>query len=130
MSKRTNKILLLSGLGARVRALRLKSGMTVMEFAGRAAISPRFINQIEAGEGNISIARLAAVAEGLGCTLAGFIPVPEDDDSLRARTWSLLSDSSDDDWQALYQWLEKRRGNRVAPLFIALIGLRGAGKST
>ena len=130
MSKRTNKILLLSGLGARVRALRLKSGMTVMEFAGRAAISPRFINQLEAGEGNISIARLAVVAEGLGCTLAELIPAPEDDDSLRARTWRLLSDCSDDDWQALYQWLEKRRGNRVAPLFIALIGLRGAGKST
>src|SRR5262245_62853140 len=117
MSKRTNKILLLSGLGARVRALRLKSGMTVMEFAGRAAISPRFINQLEAGEGNISIARLAAVAEGLGCTLAELIPPPEGDDSLRARAWRLLSDCSDDDWQALYHWLEKRRGNGIERLF-------------
>jgi XRE family transcriptional regulator, aerobic/anaerobic benzoate catabolism transcriptional regulator len=130
MSTRTNKITLLSSLGARVRALRLKSGFTVSEFAGRAAISPRFINQLEAGEANISIARLAAVAKGLGCTLAELIPAPEDDGSLRARTWRLLNDCSDDDWQALYHWLEERRGNRITPLFIALIGLRGAGKST
>jgi XRE family aerobic/anaerobic benzoate catabolism transcriptional regulator len=130
MSKQDEKNSLLSGIGARVRAMRLESGLTVREFAERAALSPRFINQLEAGEGNISIARLARVADGLGRSLPELIPPPEDDGSLRSRTWRLLSECSDEDWQDLHQWLEKRRGNRRAPSFIALIGLRGAGKST
>jgi XRE family transcriptional regulator, aerobic/anaerobic benzoate catabolism transcriptional regulator len=121
---------LLSGIGARVRAMRLESGFTVREFAERASLSPRFINQLEAGEGNISIARLARVAEGLGRSLPELIPPPEDDGSIRSRTWRLLSECGDEDWQELYQWLEKRRGKQAEPAFIALIGLRGAGKST
>lgn len=130
MNKRAEKNSLLSGIGARVRAMRLECGMTVKEFAERAAISPRFINQLEAGDGNISIARLARVAEGLGRTLPELIPPPEDDGSIRSRTWRLLSECSDEDWQELHQWLEKRSGNRLEQSFIALIGLRGAGKST
>jgi XRE family transcriptional regulator, aerobic/anaerobic benzoate catabolism transcriptional regulator len=121
---------LLSGIGARVRALRLEGGMTVREFAERTALSPRFINQLESGEGNISIARLARVAEVLGRSLPELIPPPEDDGSIRSRTWRLLGECSDEDWQELYQWLEKRKGDRTEPSFIALIGLRGAGKST
>jgi XRE family transcriptional regulator, aerobic/anaerobic benzoate catabolism transcriptional regulator len=130
MNKGAEKNLLLSGIGARVRAIRLECGLTVREFAERAELSPRFINQLESGEGNISIARLARVADGLGRTLPELIPPPEDDGSIRSRTWQLLSECSDEDWQELHQWLEKRRGNRTAPSFIALIGLRGAGKST
>jgi XRE family aerobic/anaerobic benzoate catabolism transcriptional regulator len=130
MNKRDEKNSLLSGIGARVRAMRLGSGLTVREFAERAALSPRFINQLEAGEGNISIARLARVADGLGRSLPELIPPPEDDGSLRSRTWRLLSECSDEDWQELHQWLENRRGNLTKPSFIALIGLRGAGKST
>lgn len=130
MNNRDEKKSLLRGIGSRVRALRLGDGLTVREFAERAALSPRFINQLEAGNGNISIARLARVAEGLGRTLPELIPPPEDDRSLRTRTWRLLNECSDDDWQALYQWLEKRRGYHSQPAFITLIGLRGAGKST
>jgi XRE family transcriptional regulator, aerobic/anaerobic benzoate catabolism transcriptional regulator len=130
MNKRDEKNSLLSGIGARVRAMRLEGGLTVREFAERVALSPRFINQLEAGEGNISIARLARVANGLGRSLPELIPPPEDDGSLRSRTWRLLSECGDEDWQDLHQWLEKRRGNRTAPSFIALIGLRGAGKTT
>jgi XRE family transcriptional regulator, aerobic/anaerobic benzoate catabolism transcriptional regulator len=130
MNKRDERSSLLSGIGARVRAMRLESGLTVREFAERAALSPRFINQLEAGEGNISILRLARVADGLGRSLPELIPPPEDDVSIRSRTWRLLSECSDEDWQDLHQWLDERKGNRTATSFIALIGLRGAGKST
>ena len=100
------------------------------EFSQRARLSPRFINQLETGEGNISIARLASVAEALGQSLPDLLPPDEQDRSLRAQTWRLLSQCSDEDWQALHQWLEKRQGNQPARQFIALIGIRGAGKST
>ena len=53
------KAMLLAAVGARTRALRLEAGLTVKEFARRAELSPRFVNQLEAGAGNISIAGLA-----------------------------------------------------------------------
>ncbi len=121
---------LLLGIGTRIRSLRQGKNLTVREFAARAQLSPRFINQVETGEGNISIARLENVAEALGCALPELLPPPERDHSLRASTWRLLSDGSDEDWLALHTWLEKRKKSNPSRQFIALIGLRGAGKST
>lgn len=121
---------LLDAVGRRVRALRLEAGMTVRDFAERSELSPRFAHQLEAGEGNISIAGLARVAAALGCSLPELIPPASDDHSLRADVWRLLSDSSDDDLEDLQQWLEQRKGGEPKARFIALIGLRGAGKST
>lgn len=130
MQKQKAKNLLLAGVGARVRALRQSRNLTVREFSARAELSPRFINQLESGTGNISIARLASVAEALGKSLADLIPPDDRDRSLQARTWRLLSQCSEEDWQALHQWLEARQGNQPTRQFIALIGIRGAGKST
>jgi XRE family aerobic/anaerobic benzoate catabolism transcriptional regulator len=121
---------LLDAVGRRVRALRLEAGMTVRDFAKRAELSPRFAHQLEAGEGNISIVGLARVAAALGCSLPELIPPASDDHSLRADVWRLLSDSSGDDLEDLQQWLEQRKGGEPKARFIALIGLRGAGKST
>src|SRR6185295_18160143 len=108
MSHEQVRDVLLDAIGRRVRALRLEAGMTVREFAERAALSPRFAHQLEAGEGNISIAGLARVAAALGCSLPELIPPASDDRSLRAETWRLLSNSSGDDLQDLQQWLEQR----------------------
>jgi XRE family transcriptional regulator, aerobic/anaerobic benzoate catabolism transcriptional regulator len=121
---------LLDALGGRVRALRLQSGLTVREFAERAALSPRFAQQIETGAGNISIAGLARVAAALGRSLPELIPPVTDDHSLQAEIWRLIGDSTDEELQDLRQWLEQRKGNESKARFIALIGLRGAGKST
>jgi XRE family aerobic/anaerobic benzoate catabolism transcriptional regulator len=130
MSHEQVRDLLLDAIGRRVRALRLEAGMTVRVFAGRAELSPRFAHQLEAGEGNISIAGLARVAAALGCSLPELIPPASDDHSLAAEIWRLLSDSSGDDLEDLQQWFEQRKGSRSRARFIALIGLRGAGKST
>ncbi len=126
--KTRNQLLL--GIGTRVRTGRLDKNLTVREFALRARLSQRFINQLETGEGNISIARLNTVAEALGCPLPELLPPPERDHSIRASTWRLLSECTDDDWLALHTWLEKRKKSLPRQPFIALIGLRGAGKST
>ena len=130
MKDQKTRNLLLLGIGARVRALRQKNDLTVREFAARARLSPRFINQLETGEGNISIARLDNVAAALGCALPELLPPPERDHSPRARAWRWLSECSDEDRQALHLWLEKRKQSQPSRQFIALIGLRGAGKST
>jgi XRE family transcriptional regulator, aerobic/anaerobic benzoate catabolism transcriptional regulator len=87
---------LLTSLGRRARALRLARGWTLREVAERSGVSPRFLVQLESGRGNISVRRLADVAQALETTPA-----------------ILLTDDA----------------APAAPV-IALLGLRGAGKTT
>jgi XRE family aerobic/anaerobic benzoate catabolism transcriptional regulator len=87
---------LLRSLGQRARARRLERGWTLREVAERSGVSPRFLVQLEAGRGNISVLRLADVARALEVTPAALIALPPE------------------------------RGEPV----IALLGLRGAGKTT
>ena len=53
----------MTGLGARVRALRTARGWSMRQLAARCAISERFLRDLEAGRGNISVIRLARLAE-------------------------------------------------------------------
>jgi XRE family aerobic/anaerobic benzoate catabolism transcriptional regulator len=124
------KTLLLAAVGARIRAMRLEAGLTVKELARQATLSPRFVNQLEAGAGNISIAGLARVAAALGRATHELTPPGDDDHSLAAEIWRLIGDSSTDDLHELRQWMETRKAGNSTPRFLALIGLRGAGKST
>jgi XRE family aerobic/anaerobic benzoate catabolism transcriptional regulator len=87
---------LLVSLGQRARALRLARGWTLREVAERSGLSARFLVQLEAGRGNISVRRLAEVAKALDTTPAALL-IPADD---------------------------------AASPVIALLGLRGAGKTT
>jgi XRE family transcriptional regulator, aerobic/anaerobic benzoate catabolism transcriptional regulator len=129
MNYEEEKNLLLQGLGARVRALRSEASLTIKELAKRAELSLRFVIQLEAGQGNISVAGLARVASALGRPLPELIPPASDDQSIRAKLWQLFSNSSDEDLQDFQRWFAQRGGD-TNRYFIALIGLRGAGKST
>ena len=94
---------LLEGLGSAVRALRSERGLTLRGLAKVAGVSERFLVQLEAGEGNISVARLEDVAEALGTTGAELLA-----QASRARPATGTN----------------------GPGVIALVGLRGAGKSS
>ncbi len=87
---------ILAGLGRRTRGRRLARGWTLREVAARSGVSSRFLVQLEAGRGNISVRRLADLAAALETTPA-----------------ALLTDASE-----------------PAQPSIALLGLRGAGKTT
>jgi XRE family transcriptional regulator, aerobic/anaerobic benzoate catabolism transcriptional regulator len=67
---------LLSGLGTRVRALRAERSWTLHELARQAAMSPRFLVQVEAGEANLSVRKLAGLARALGTTPAALLSGP------------------------------------------------------
>ncbi len=125
-----NRASLLTRLGERVRNCRMASRLTVAEFAQRASLSPRFVNQLEAGRGNISIVNLAMVALALNRTLYELIPPDATDCSLQAQVWSSLSRLNSDELHEMQQWLEKHQGGRPAARLIALVGVRLAGKST
>lgn len=110
----------LAALGARVRASRAEAGLTRRALAARSGVSERYIAQCEAGHGNISVARLRDIAAALGRHVADLL---EDPDPLAA----LIRDAGPDQRARALRLLGPARdpGGRIA-----LIGLRGAGKST
>lgn len=122
----------LAALGRRVRELRERRGMTRKRMALEADVSERYLGQLEAGEGNVSMLLLRRVAAALNVTL-GEVLLPEQEDSVERRL--------------IRRFLERIPAHRLEDVIfrlmrefgheealrrkrIALIGLRGAGKST
>ncbi len=88
---------LLQEVGRRLRAARRDRDLTLKEAAGRAGVSTRYLRMAEAGEANLSLLKLAALARALRIRLADLCDLPL----------------------------------AAAPeLRIALLGLRGCGKSS
>ena len=123
----------LEQLGQRVRTMRALRGMSRKVLAKVSGISERYIAQLESGKGNVSIVLLRRVSNAMGAHLEDLIPAAE----------------PSPDWPIIRDLLRKATPNQVAqardvlsgqsgasalrrPSFagIALIGLRGAGKST
>lgn len=118
-------------MGQRIRSLRTADGrnISIQELAQRSAISPRFLSEIEAGRGNVSIARLAQIADALEQPLANLFPAVTNDNTLRGRVLKLLDNCKPKELEEWYAWLSER-ARKPAPRSIALVGVRGAGKST
>jgi XRE family aerobic/anaerobic benzoate catabolism transcriptional regulator len=57
----------LSVLGDRVRAMRRLRDMSRRELARKSRVSERYIAQIEAGKGNVSIMLLLRIAHAIRC---------------------------------------------------------------
>jgi XRE family transcriptional regulator, aerobic/anaerobic benzoate catabolism transcriptional regulator len=121
----------LSELGARVRAWRARRGMTRKQLATDSGLSERFLADVETGKGNVSINSLEAAARALNITILELLqdaPRPA-----LGRLHGLLARLDDSQLDQAYTMLagsfglgdEQGREKRVA-----LIGLRGAGKST
>ncbi|HVH73840.1 MAG TPA: helix-turn-helix transcriptional regulator [Stellaceae bacterium] len=123
----------LCGLGERVRAERARRGMTRKILARDAGLSERYLAQLEAGKGNMSIALLRRVAAGLHLPLARLVgEEPEESVELRLAVEALRRLAPGELRQAR-DMLEARFGLAEPGerrRRIALIGLRGAGKST
>jgi XRE family aerobic/anaerobic benzoate catabolism transcriptional regulator len=84
-------------LSQRARLLRQRQGLTLRALASRSGLSLRFLLDVEAGRGNISVRRLADLALALHTTAADLVTAHAEDPQ---------------------------------PEVIALLGLRGAGKTT
>ena len=117
-------------VGARVRRMRRNAGISRRILSEKSGISSRYLAQLEAGEGNISVGFLQRLAEALDCKVEWFIVEedPWETDSLNVL--DLYRNASADVQSAVRNVLQSgqpsdRRAGRVC-----LIGLRGAGKST
>ena len=127
----------LVALGERVRALRARRGMTRKAVALAARVSERHLANLEYGVGNVSVLVLLQVAGALQCPLAELIG----DITTSSPEWLLLRELLErrDEGTlrrvrtAVGELLGKRGDNGASATRsarVALIGLRGAGKST
>lgn len=64
---------LLERVGERTRRLRQQQDLTLRQLAERSGVSLRFLLQIESGKANVSVKRLADVAQALGTTPAALL---------------------------------------------------------
>ena len=124
----------LVALGDRVRALRSRRGMTRKAVALAADVSERHLANLEYGVGNVSILVLLQVAGALQCTLAELLG----DVTTLSPEWLLIRELLEhrDDAAlrrarvAIGELFGTGGGNARRSPRVALIGLRGAGKST
>ncbi len=124
----------LAALGERTRALRSRRGLTRKGLAQAADVSERHLANVEMGVGNASIQFLRQVAQALNCELAELVGDPTASSPEWLMLRELLRGRSEADLA--------RARSTIAALFdapashearrqrVALIGLRGAGKST
>jgi XRE family transcriptional regulator, aerobic/anaerobic benzoate catabolism transcriptional regulator len=122
----------LEQLGQRVRTMRALRGMSRKVLAKVSGISERYIAQLESGKGNVSIVLLRRVSNAMGAHLEDLIPdgEPAPDwpvirDLLRKATPSQIAQAKD-----ILSGSGVTATRRPSFAGIALIGLRGAGKST
>jgi len=124
----------LTVLGERVRFLRARLGMTRRVLAQAAHVSERHLANLETGQGNASVMLLRQLAHALNCTIAELVG----EEAVASAEWSLIRQLLRGRDEASLQ----RARRSLTELFgtsapdparggrIALVGLRGAGKST
>jgi XRE family transcriptional regulator, aerobic/anaerobic benzoate catabolism transcriptional regulator len=123
----------LAAIGREVRKNRAKRGMTRRQLAQASQTSERYLAQIESGVGNPSVSVLRAVAQALDLPCAALLPEAGARTAALGAILDLLAQVPEAELPALAKEIETRvalpggadRGRRIA-----LVGLRGAGKST
>jgi XRE family aerobic/anaerobic benzoate catabolism transcriptional regulator len=126
----------LLSLGSRVRDLRNRRGMTRKTLARESEVSERHLAQLESGEGNISVLLLRRIAAVLSVSLEELFALDATDDrksstqkvALLRLIERLPSHRLEEATARLMRDFGPEQNLRLAR--IALIGLRGAGKST
>ena len=126
-----HEAIFLGELGRRVRTARAVRGLSRKLLSQTSGLSERYIAQLEGGQGNVSIILLRRVANAMGVRLDDLIAGDE-----TPQDWRVLRDLLD---HAAPEQVASAKavlaGAPVAALAsprprVALVGLRGAGKST
>lgn len=120
-------------VGKLVRRSRARRGVTRRQLAVESGISERYLAQIEGGQGNPSVIVLRAIAQAMEMHIAALLPAGGKRNEALARINDLLGRLDASELPSIAQLIEQRivagaaseRAQRIA-----LVGLRGAGKTT
>jgi XRE family aerobic/anaerobic benzoate catabolism transcriptional regulator len=128
-SRFVNDDAFLRAFGERIRGERARRGMSRKLLAQHAGISERYLAQLEGGKGNVSIVLLRHIATALGLPLTRLVddapPSPE-----MELVRQFLSRLSAPQLKDVYASLTAAEASASRAQRIALVGLRGAGKTT
>jgi XRE family transcriptional regulator, aerobic/anaerobic benzoate catabolism transcriptional regulator len=123
----------LAAIGGEVRRNRAKRGMTRRQLAQASETSERYLAQIESGAGNPSVSVLRAIARALDLPASALLPETGARPVALGAIMDLLAQVPESELPALTKEIETRVARLEHPnrgRCIALVGLRGAGKST
>jgi XRE family transcriptional regulator, aerobic/anaerobic benzoate catabolism transcriptional regulator len=123
----------LGRLGERVRTVRSRRAMSRKALAQQSDVSERYLAQLEGGTGNCSIVLLRRIAQALSVPVAELIDDRPDRSIEHLLTMQLLDRLDPAQLAEAREILLGRFGGATAAMRrdrIALIGLRGGGKST
>jgi XRE family aerobic/anaerobic benzoate catabolism transcriptional regulator len=123
----------LAAIGREVRSNRAKRGMTRRQLALASETSERYLAQIESGAGNPSVSVLRAIALALDLPATALLPEPDTRNTAFGAILDLLAQVPEVELPALTKLIETRvarPGHADRAQRIALVGLRGAGKTT
>jgi XRE family aerobic/anaerobic benzoate catabolism transcriptional regulator len=125
-------IVFLHRLGERVRQLRARHGLTRKILARESGVSERYLAQLEAGRGNVSILLLRQIAVALSAPLEELISMDDEPSAELTRSVAVLRRLAPGALAEADRWLAQTfSGNETERRRrIALIGLKGAGKTT
>jgi XRE family aerobic/anaerobic benzoate catabolism transcriptional regulator len=118
-------------VGSRIRGLRANRGMTRKMLSEDSTVSERYLANLEQGKGNISISLLRQIARALNSDISNLLPSnvkQSPEQSLISEFVGRLSrEEQQSALQLLYQKFSELGDGHTR---VALIGLRGAGKTT
>jgi XRE family transcriptional regulator, aerobic/anaerobic benzoate catabolism transcriptional regulator len=116
-----------------VRQHRAKRGMTRRQLAQASQTSERYLAQIESGAGNPSASVIRAIAQALDLPAAALLPATGAHTAAHDAVLDLVAQVPEAELPELAKLIEarvKRAAGADRARRIALVGLRGAGKST
>ena len=122
----------LQALGERARDARARRGMTRRILARDSGVSERYLAQLESGQGNVSVLLLHRIAAALNLSLPEFLQQGAEQPAELALIWQFLQRLPVQKLPLVRSQLLRDFGTAHTERMkrIALIGLRGAGKST
>lgn len=120
-------------LGERVRTMRSRRGMSRKALAKHSQVSERYLAELEIGKGNCSIVLLRRISKAMGVPLAELIDERPERDAEHLLLHQVLDRLTPAELKQTRELLLSRHGgpsSAARRARIALIGLRGSGKST
>jgi XRE family aerobic/anaerobic benzoate catabolism transcriptional regulator len=120
----------LTMVGDRVRSARARKGISRRVLSEISGVSLRYLAQLESGKGNISIALLLKIASALDFNIEWLVAEDDPWESESAMARYLFGNATSDQRRQVLNILETETPRTSRANRIALIGLRGAGKST
>jgi XRE family aerobic/anaerobic benzoate catabolism transcriptional regulator len=123
--------ILSSQIAKRIRAARARAGLTRKQLAASSGASERYLALLESGTGNPSVEMLLSISESLGIAMADLLPLGGERDATVAAAAQYLRRMAPERLQEVLRLINdapeevEGKGRRIA-----LIGLRGAGKTS